>query len=579
MKKIHNFSLMLGMMLISTVYARSENRILKNELPKTEREFLNNEKGGSTEDTDTVIQDDDGETKFFIREIVLKRPMDGIKPLVSNRRLDRIIGEYQNREISLGELKELVKRLNEEYSRKGFVTTRVYIEPGQNIQEEVIRLVALEGKVEEIILDKDTAKDRRRAFFAFTNEKGKVLNISHIDNGIDNLNRVESNNSKINIVPGEEQGYSKIIIESEKKKPFRLNLNYEDTQRDKAKYRITAEYDNLLGINDNISLSYKGDMGKLTKKAGNRNNYTESYSVGYSFPFKSWSFSLMHDKSEENSLLIGNSGNFSMRTESRDTGIDVTKLLYRDADMKLNLTMGLNVKSEKTYLSEIRLQTQDRNITVAEVGINGMFKPFKGIATYSLIYSKGIKGFGAKKDNSYNAGTLLTQSPYQSDNRYQFDKINLNLSYYKPFYFKDQGITIRTALNGQYSKDSLFSSEKYSIGGSDTVKGFPASVSGDKGYSTKMEISYILPNDGSRTGQFLYKIRPYIEADFGKVRNNYNIYGDKKGEIVTLSSYSAGIKYYGELVTLDFGIAKTDKGRNLMKADSHRGFVTVSASF
>ena len=46
--------------------------------------------------------------------------------------------------------------------------------------------------------------------------------------------------------------------------------------------------------------------------------------------------------------------------------------------------------------------------------------------------------------------------------------------------------------NGQYSKDSLFSSEKFSIGGFDTVKGFPSSVSGGRGYSTKLELSYIL---------------------------------------------------------------------------------------
>lgn len=406
-----------------------------------------------------------------------------------------------------------------------------------------------------------------------------MLNISHIDNGIDNLNRVESNSSKINIVPGTKQGYSKIIVESEKKKPFRFIVNYEDTQKDKEKYRVSMEYDNLFGINDSISASYRGDMGKLAKKKGHKDEYAESYSFGYSFPFKSWSFSLSHDRSKDNSLFLGTTGNFNLKTKSRETGINATKLLYRDSGMKLNLSMGLNIKSERTYLAETRLETQDRNITAATVGINGMFKPFTGIATYSLSYSKGIKGFRAKEDNPYNAGTFLTQPVEESDNRYQFNKVNLNLSYYKPFYFNNQGITLRTVFNGQYSKDSLFSSEKFSIGGFDTVKGFPSSVSGDKGYSTKLELSYILPSDDSRIGQFLYKVRPYIEADLGKIRNSYNSYGDSKGQIVTLSSYSAGIRYYGEIVTLDFGVAKTDKGRSLLKADPHRGFVSVTASF
>ncbi|WP_233573329.1 hypothetical protein [Leptotrichia sp. OH3620_COT-345] len=92
-------------------------------------------------------------------------------------------------------------------------------------------------------------------------------------------------------------------------------------------------------------------------------------------------------------------------------------------------------------------------------------------------------------------------------------------------------------------------------------------------------MSYILPSSEGKTGQFMYKIRPYVEADLGKVRNNYNGYGVKKGKITTLSSYSLGVRYYGEKITLDTGISKTDKGRNFTKAESHRGYVTVSATF
>ena len=46
-----------------------------------------------------------------------------------------------------------------------------------------------------------------------------------------------------------------------------------------------------------------------------------------------------------------------------------------------------------------------------------------------------------------------------------------------------------------------------------------------------------------------------------------------------MSSYSIGIRYYGEKITLDTGISKIDNGRGLMKTDSHRGFATVSVTF
>ena len=89
------------------------------------------------------------------------------------------------------------------------------------------------------------------------------------------------------------------MIESEKEKPVRLILNYEDTQKNKQKYKTTVEYDNLFGINDNIYLSYRGDMGKLAKNKKHKDDYTESYSAGYSFPFKSWTFGLSYNKSRE----------------------------------------------------------------------------------------------------------------------------------------------------------------------------------------------------------------------------------------------------------------------------------------
>ncbi|WP_233573328.1 ShlB/FhaC/HecB family hemolysin secretion/activation protein [Leptotrichia sp. OH3620_COT-345] len=423
MKKI---LLLLSLIITVNSITYSEGRILKNELPKNQKEFfegdrlidLQEEIKESTENIDT-----EGLPKFLVKTIILKTPTNHIKPLVNPEKINRIINEYRNTEINIIDLKTLVKRLNEVYTEKGYITTRVYLEPDQNIQGGVIKLVVLEGKIEEIVLDKDTKKDRRKVFFAFTNEKGKVFNISHIDNGIDNLNRVESNSSKINIVPGIKQGYSKIVIESKKEKPVRLVLNYEDTQKDKQKYKTTIEYDNLSGINDNIYLSYRGDTGKLTKNKKNKDDYSESYSFGYSFPFKSWNFSLSYSNTKDKSLILGSASNYILQSESGQYGFNTTKLLYRNANMKLNLTMGLDIKRERTYIAAQRLETQDRNITVGSIGINGMFKLFKGIMSYGLLYTKGIKGFRSNEDNAFNAGTLPTESVEPSDNRYEFGKV------------------------------------------------------------------------------------------------------------------------------------------------------------
>lgn len=581
MKKLQRTAILLGLILSASSFSFSKGNILKNELPKREKDFL--ESGNPQTEEGLEVNNevyDESLPKFHIKKIYLRNTAASEKPLVNRKKTDDILRSYENRELNQQDLKELIRKLNAQYEEKGFITTKIYLEPEQNISDGIVKLVALEGRIEDIVVDEDTARDRRREFFAFTNEKDRVFNISHIDNGIDNLNRVESVNATLDIVPGEKQGYSKVIVKTEKKKPVRLNLGYEDTQKDKQKYRIGLEYDNLLGINDNIFLSYSGDVKRIGKRKNDEDNYTKSYSFGYSFPIKTWSFNLSYNNSEDNNYIIGSTSNYKMREKSRQYGIDVSKLMYRNADTKLYLNMGLDVKRDRTYLEGQRLNTQDRNMTVVKAGISGMTKLFNGINSYGITYSQGIKGFRSNEDSSYSMGTSLTPLSLEDDSKYQFKKINMHASYYKPFYFKNQGITARVGASGQYTKDALFSTEKFSIGSFGTVKGFPSSVSGDIGFNTKAELGYILPVDrNTNLGDFLYKVRPYVEYDFGKVRNNFNELGDKKGRIATLSSYSLGARYYGETVTLDFGIAKIDKGRNEVRADKHRGYVSISTTF
>ena len=55
--------------------------------------------------------------------------------------------------------------------------------------------------------------------------------------------------------------------------------------------------------------------------------------------------------------------------------------------------------------------------------------------------------------------------------------------------------------------------------------------------------------------------------------------GEKKGDIYTLSGYTAGIKYYGEKLNLDFGISKGDSGPDFIRKDDYRGYISGMITF
>lgn len=577
MKKNKVKILVLSLLIASASLSYGAKRkILKDELPKDQIDFYEGEKQKLDIDVDIPEGVDvSALPKFLIKRINLKDDTN----LISKKRKQKIISSYEFRELNVADIKKLVKELTNEYMKDGYVTTRIMLMPNQNLQTGELNLSVVEGRMEEVVLDKDRGRDKRRSFFAFSNETGRILNIRDIDQGIDNLNRLDSNDAKLNIVPGDKPGHSKVIVASNQTRPYRLKLGYENTQKDREKFKAIFEYDDLFGINDKFFVYYKGDTNKLLDDKSDKD--TDNVYVGYSFPAKNWEFSLSYSYSNDENKIKGMLSDYTLETKTNQYSLGVSRLLYRNADIKINLGFGLDIKNERTYLEKTRLEGQDRDFTVANIGINGMYKLFGGISSYGFTYYRGLKEFNAGDDGSFGVGTQNTTPLEDFENRFQFDKFALDLSWYKPFYFKNQGIVFRITGNGQYSKDSLFSNEKISIGSYDTVRGFSGSVAGDTGYYIRTELSYVMPGmtKSEKINDFTYKIRPFIGLDYGQVRDNYNYYGEKKGEIYTLSGYTAGIKYYGNTVNLDMGISKGDKGQEFLNKEDYRGYISGVITF
>ncbi len=84
------------------------------------------------------------ETSFFVREITL----EGQTPLAPES-VRKILSEYENRTLTLAELREAARLLTAAIRSKGYITSRVYVPP-QKIQEGKVTLKVLEGKLGKI---------------------------------------------------------------------------------------------------------------------------------------------------------------------------------------------------------------------------------------------------------------------------------------------------------------------------------------------------------------------------------------------------------------------------------------------
>jgi hemolysin activation/secretion protein len=82
-----------------------------------------------------------------------------------------------------------------------------------------------------------------------------------------------------------------------------------------------------------------------------------------------------------------------------------------------------------------------------------------------------------------------------------------------------------------------------------------------------------------KINKFVFKLRPYVSYDYGKVRDNFDDNGDRHGKITTASGYGAGVRYYGNRVNVDVGVILGDKNIDGIGRDKYRSYITTSITF
>ena len=563
--------------------AAIENERRQQELERRQRE-LERENFGK----EIQIKDDTGEAdtsvRFFIRKIELQDEYN----LLSRSEVKAVTKKYPNRKLSSKDINKLMTDINNKYIEKGYITTRVRLDETQNLRDGIIKLITIPGTVEGTGLNENKLFDRLKVFMSVPKNKKKILKLQDTEQATDQFNRVFSNNVEIKIAPGQEAGGSILQIENQQGRTFGVNISYnnygdESTGRDRAKIDFTK--DNLLGINDSLYASYQRGRnrrplrndysGSLQVPPGTiikdkedllpadteaePEKFNEDWSVNYSFPFRYWTFSTAYSHSYYISSTEGYNGLYDTSGRSTQFNMNADRVVYRNKMSKISVNGGLKLKTNQNYFEDVQLV--DRRLTIGSLGINYSRGFFGGILGFDLSYDRGLPWFRSADDHEKEI----------YDPKGRFDRYGLNINWYKPVMLGKQRFTYRLVGVGQYTPDVLYGSEKISIGDEYTVRGYKGdSISGDKGYYVKNELSYNLniPKIGN--------ISPYIGYDFGETWNNevHDMY--RYGYI---RGFAFGVKYYGETFNLDIAYAKPDKVSGYVRKPSDEVYLTFGIKF
>lgn len=464
-----------------------------------------------------------------IKEIVLT----GVTLLPEAERA-RLVAPYLNRCLYAEDIEKLLADVLKAYMDRGYAAVRPYVQP-QDLSRGRLEILIVEGKVEGLLL-KDKGWRSGNLTTAFPRMQGKPLNLRDIDQGLEQMNRLASNNASMEISPGSEPGASLVTISNTPAFPLHVSANADNlgglsTGRNQASY--TLSWDNPLFLNDFITYTHRNTV---LESSSYRDAASDSFF--YSLPFGYWTLQLSYSASDYHSPVTTSSTTLVARGNSETTRAELNYVAYRDQDQKLVLLAALNNKSTRNYLADEYLGVSSRNLSILDADANWAGRFFGLGLNAGLGYSQGLRQFNAKVDTD---GAPVT-GPHA-----QAGKLRYSAGLGAPFSVLGQGFIFTSQLTGQLALEPLYGSEQITIGSYYTVRGFNRnSLSGDRGWFVRNEISTDLP-----ALPFLDATpRPFLGFDAGRIE------GYKTTRDANLTGVSAGVRLAGKHISGELSAAK-----------------------
>ncbi|MGC1059358.1 ShlB/FhaC/HecB family hemolysin secretion/activation protein [Pantoea agglomerans] len=385
----------------------------------------------------------------------------------------RIVAPYINQCLSLDRINQLVRAISEWYVQRGYITSRAFLTE-QNLSHGTLNITVLEGKLEAIHLQGASACQLN---MAFPTRAGRILNLRDIEQGMEQINRLRTTPVQIEIIPSTQPGYSIVNLTSTPEFPLTLGLNMDNSgQRSTGIGQLSGSLvgNDLLGIADRWFVS--GGRSSAFSDWRDAQNFQAGVSVpyGYGLLDYSYSWSNYHSRFNANSFdWYSNGDNISNRLSG-------SWVLFRNGQIKTGLQVGLNHYVSHNWLNETLLQSSSRKLTSLQIGFNHTQKIAGGVATLNPMLSRGMPWFDAESDKG------------KSDDfpKAEFRKWSVSSSYQRPV---TQKMWWLSSFYAQWSPDRLYGSERLTIGGENSVRGYKEQyLSGDVGGYLRNELNYSL---------------------------------------------------------------------------------------
>jgi hemolysin activation/secretion protein len=455
----------------------------------------------------------------------------------------------------------LVRRVQNEILRRGYITTRVLLAP-QDLNSRTLTLTLVPGRLRSV----RTSQGRKEARANFSSwnvipvSAGDVLNLRDVEQALENLRRLPTVDADIQIAPAEDPearpGDSDLVVNWKQNTPVRVNVSVDNAgSRATGKHQgsVTFAYDNPLHLNDLLYATLSHDVDRAPGQHG-----TRGATVHYSVPFKYWLLGITGNHNPYHQSVQGATQSYLYRGESQNANISLSRLVYRDATQKTTVAFTGWVRASRNFIDDTEVEVQRRRMAGWEFGVTHRQFTDSGAIEVHLSYRHGTGAANALRapEEAFGEGTS------------RFAILAADGSINAPIVLGSLGFKYTGTWRIQSNRTPLIVQDRFAIGGRYTVRGFDgeSSLVAERGWFVRNEMAVPL----GRSGQELYG-----GLDTGKVN------GPSSATLVGRSLTGGVVGLRGSIVRVQYDVflgAPIRKPELFRTAKVTWGF-SVSANF
>nr|WP_035489511.1 ShlB/FhaC/HecB family hemolysin secretion/activation protein [Burkholderia multivorans] len=389
----------------------------------------------------------------------------------------------------------LIKGLSQAILARGYVTTRVLV-PEQDLSTGTLKLSLIPGMIRYVRFADEKLRGTWKT--AFPNGDGELLNLRDLEQGLEQMKRVTSQDVSMQIVPADVPGESDVVLDVKRGKPWTVVASIDNSgtrATGKLQGNLSLGIDNPLGLNDIFNIGVSQDLEFGDKRLG-----SHGWNGFYSIPWGYWTATLSAYTNTYYQQIAGVNQTFVASGNSKTVDFKLARVLARSQNDVLGAYARLSRRFGQSFIEDTEISQQRRNNTTIELGLTD--RHYFGGAQFdgSLAYRQDVGGLGAQDDTLAEGGGPTY--------RFKMAVLDANLSV--PFAIGKQPFRYVGTLHGQYTGNTLYYIDDLTIGSRYTVRGFDGEtmLAAARGFYWRNELQAPI----GQTGQAVY-----TGIDYGRV--------------------------------------------------------------